>query len=241
MTGMAAPTTRQDNRRLKAAVFIDVDSIVRSAREMYGIHDALRFQPVPLAASLCAEIGALLTFTYVYVSAPVTGHDLEYRKKALDVFAADTERTSGDFYEKYITKACPELAEVYSAAPRVKTRVIQERVVAKLGVANDSSVMPATRIIDNSDMQVSLATDAMNEMYVDDTTAMVFVTRAPAVTTLVQRLRETAAEERVFKRYYSASLWDVETNRARPSLVNGSDWLYINRTHFLSTFNQGGV
>lgn len=218
---MAAPnTSKKVVTRLHAAVFVDVDSIVRGAREMFGVQDAYAFDPLKLAALALKEIGATCAFIYIYASVPATQPDPRFES----AYARHTA------VQGMQDRVCAEVAEV--DASNIRFRVVPERLTSKLSCPADTSVGPAVRIIDSSDIQLHTAVDAMNEMYSESTTAMIFMTREAALTGLVQRLRETAAEERVFKRYYSAALWDADTDKARPSLLRGSDWLFIDRAAF---------
>lgn len=220
---MAAPnTSKKVVTRLHAAVFVDIDSIVRGAREMFGVQDAYAFDPLKLAGLALKEVGATCAFIYVYASVPATQPDQRFE-------SAHARHTAvQEMHNRVYTGAAAV------DASNIQFRIVPERLTSKLSCPSDTVVGPAVRIIDSSDIQLHTAVDAMNEMYSEATTAMIFMTRDAALTSLIQRLRETAAEERVFKRYYSAALWDADTDRARPSLLRGSDWLFIDRAAFAS-------
>ncbi len=220
---MAAPnTSKKVVTRLHAAVFVDIDSIVRGAREMFGVQDAYAFDPLKLASLVLKEVGATCAFIYIYASIPATSPDPRFE-------STYTRHTSVRAMQDRVQARLADLD-----VQNVRFRAIPERLTSRLSCPTDTSVGPAVRIIDSSDVQLHTAIDAMNEMYSEATTAMIFMTRDAALTSLIQRLRETAAEERVFKRYYSAALWDADTDRARPSLLRGSDWLFIDRAAFAS-------
>ena len=179
-------------------VFIDIDSYFRGTRDCFGAR--VPDVNVQQLAQELANLGGMnLIRAYAYLEVP------------LRVNCPDRFQT----YDRVIESATSDWSSI---------RLYDEHTQMRLAVSQNNKPSGAVRVLDQSNVLVGLAADAIDEIYSYEADAFIFVSRETANTHLVTRIREITKRERLFVRLFSATCANVDN---KPPIINGTDWLYI--------------
>lgn len=205
---------REEPAEKRCIVFIDAASLHRAAQAATSAKFP-NFDATKIAQRICASNGWNLVSTRLYAMTP----SIEQSEYWCGFWSNKLQAASNDgvIVSAFVNRPAPRQCPVFSQS----------------GVITDVRMH---RVYGHEEMIATITIDALR-LYNDDAfDVAVFVSRDPALVPLAKELRRQAAEDDVWIKLASATIYDNGNEGYR--CVDATDWIYLTSNDYINCIDK---